>query len=90
MAGQKPVAKFKAGQISAALWENEITTNGHAVTVVKTTIQRRYKDKMYVVSTHILSISVECNDFGQAARRNRAKSLAVSEKCWSTVVKWIT
>jgi hypothetical protein len=24
MAGQKPVAKFKAGQVSAALWENEI------------------------------------------------------------------
>jgi len=24
MPGQKPVAKFKAGQISAAIWENEI------------------------------------------------------------------
>jgi hypothetical protein len=31
MAGQKPVAKFVAGQISAAIWENEITArNGHA------------------------------------------------------------
>jgi hypothetical protein len=45
MAGQKPVAKFKAGQVSAALWENEITANGHAVTVLKATVQRRYKDK---------------------------------------------
>jgi len=46
MSGQKPVEKFKAGQVSAALWENEITTgNGHKATVLKATIQRRYKDK---------------------------------------------
>jgi len=41
----KPVAKFKAGQISAALWENEITVNGKQVTMLKATVQRRYKDK---------------------------------------------
>jgi hypothetical protein len=41
----KPVAKFKAGQVSAALWENEITVNGRKVTVLKATVQRRYKDK---------------------------------------------
>ena len=45
MAGQKPVAKFKAGQVSAALWENEIKTgNGHTSAVLKATIQRRYKN----------------------------------------------
>lgn len=45
MAGQKPVAKFNAGQISTALWENEIKAgNGHTATVLKATIQRRYKD----------------------------------------------
>jgi len=42
----KPVAKFRAGQISAALWENEITVkNGHKATMLKATVQRRYKDK---------------------------------------------
>ena len=42
----KPVAKFKAGQISAALWENEITAkNGGKATMLKATVQRRYKDK---------------------------------------------
>lgn len=41
----KPVAKFKAGQISAALWQNEISVNGRKVTVLKATVQRRYKDK---------------------------------------------
>jgi hypothetical protein len=42
----KPVAKFKAGQISAALWENEITAkNGHKATVLKATVERRYKDR---------------------------------------------
>ena len=42
----KPVAKFKAGQVSAALWENEITTkNGHKATMLKASVQRRYKDR---------------------------------------------
>ena len=47
MAGQKgPVAKFRAGQISAALWENEITTkNGHKATMLKASVQRGYKDR---------------------------------------------
>jgi hypothetical protein len=45
MAGQKPVAKFVAGQVSAAIWENEISVNGRQVTALKATIQRRYKDK---------------------------------------------
>lgn len=41
----KPVAKFKAGQASAALWENEISVGGRKVTVLKASVQRRYKDK---------------------------------------------
>ena len=42
----KPVAKFKAGQISAALWENEITAkNGYKATMLKASVQRRYKDR---------------------------------------------
>ena len=41
----KPVAKFNAGQISAAIWENDITANGRSVTMLKVTVQRRYKDK---------------------------------------------
>jgi hypothetical protein len=45
MAGQKPVAKFVAGQISAAIWENEIAVNGRQVTLLKASVQRRYKDK---------------------------------------------
>ena len=44
MVGQKPTAKFKAGQISAAIWENEIEIKGRTVTVLKATVQRRYKD----------------------------------------------
>ena len=45
MTGQKPVAKYHAGQVSAAIWENEISVNGRQVTVLKATVQRRYKDK---------------------------------------------
>lgn len=44
MAG--PVAKFRAGQVSAALWENEVTTKaGKKVTMLKATVERRYKDR---------------------------------------------
>jgi hypothetical protein len=39
-----PRARFRAGQVSAALWENEIQTAGRTATVLKATIQRRYKD----------------------------------------------
>ena len=45
MVGQKPIAKFKAGQVSAALWENQVQVKGEAVTMLKATVQRRYKDK---------------------------------------------
>ena len=43
MSQQMPIAKFRAGQISAALWENEIQTAGRTATMVKATIQRRYR-----------------------------------------------
>ena len=46
MTGQKPVAKFRAGQVSAALWENEVPVkNGGTATMLKATVQRRYRDK---------------------------------------------
>ena len=44
MAGQKPLARIRAGSVSCALWENEIKVNGNTKTVLKASIQRRYKD----------------------------------------------
>lgn len=42
----QPVAKFRAGgQVSAALWENTVSVNGKSVTMLKASVQRRYKDK---------------------------------------------
>ncbi len=41
----QPIARFRAGQISCALWENEIQANGTAKTVLKASVSRRYKDK---------------------------------------------
>jgi len=42
----RPVAKFAAGQVSAAIWENEVTTKaGKKVTMLKASVERRYKDK---------------------------------------------
>ncbi len=45
MVGQTPIGKFKAGQVSSAVWKNEIQVKGAPVTVLKATVQRRYKDK---------------------------------------------
>ena len=42
---QTPVAKFQAGQVAAALWENQVQIKGKTVTLLKATVQRRYKDK---------------------------------------------
>ena len=42
---QTPVAKFRAGAVSAALWENDIDVKGRTITILKATVQRRYKDK---------------------------------------------
>jgi hypothetical protein len=41
----KPVWRTNAGHVSAAVWENSITANGKQVTVLKCSVQRRYKDK---------------------------------------------
>ena len=43
MAG--PVKKWKAGQVSCALWNNDIKVDGRSVSMLKATIERRYKDK---------------------------------------------
>jgi len=40
-----PVKKFGAGSVSCALWENEATVNGKKASILKATIDRRYKDK---------------------------------------------
>ena len=43
--GKGPLKKWTAGGINVALWENEATIAGQNRTVLKATIERRYKDK---------------------------------------------
>ena len=40
-----PVSKFRAGQVSCALWNNEIKVDGRSVSILKASVERRYKDK---------------------------------------------
>ena len=40
-----PVKKFSAGSVSCALWENEATVDGKKASILKASIDRRYKDK---------------------------------------------
>ena len=44
MVGQ-PLARFRAGAMSCALWENEINVSGTTKTVLKASVTRRYKDR---------------------------------------------
>ena len=44
MAAQKPIAKIRAGTVACALWENEIQVDGQTKTVLKASVDRRYKD----------------------------------------------
>ena len=44
MVGQ-PLARFRAGAMSCALWENEINVNGTTKTMLKASVSRRYKDR---------------------------------------------
>ncbi len=43
MEKQTPVTKINAGAVSCALWENEISTNGHTAKVLRATVDRRFK-----------------------------------------------
>ena len=44
MTKKMPVERFRAGQVSCALWENEIEVAGERRTILKATVSRRYKD----------------------------------------------
>ncbi len=46
MVGQQlPVAKFKAGQVQVAIWENRVQLPERTARMLKVTVQRRYRDK---------------------------------------------
>ena len=45
MTAQLPVTRFRAGQVSWAVWENEIKVDGQSKVMLKATVHRRYKDK---------------------------------------------
>lgn len=63
---QKPIEKFSAGAVSAGLWENEITTNGKTVTIMKAMVSRRYRDRndnwktTYSFSRNEIPLAIYC------------------------------
>ena len=40
----QPIWRTRAGSISCAIWENEANVNGQKRTILKATVERRYKD----------------------------------------------
>ena len=45
MEEMKPVAKFRAGQVTCAIWENQVTVGNQQQTILKASVNRRYRDK---------------------------------------------
>jgi len=45
MTGQTPIARFRVGQMVSAVWKNNAEVKGRTVTILKASVQRRYKDK---------------------------------------------
>ena len=43
--GNQPKQKFRAGSVSATIWENEVKVKGETKTFFTTGIERSYKDK---------------------------------------------
>lgn len=41
----QPLKKISAGQVSAAIWENDMAIDGRNVKVLKASVERRYKDR---------------------------------------------
>ena len=39
----KPLARLKAGSVVCAVWENEVQVGGKTKTLLKATVERRYK-----------------------------------------------
>lgn len=44
MAQPNPVRKIRAGTISCALWRNEVNVAGRTVTLLKASVERRFRD----------------------------------------------
>jgi len=45
MDNEQPIEKFRAGQVTCALFANEITVEGKQHRILKAAIGRRYKDR---------------------------------------------
>ena len=43
--GNLPMDRFRAGGVTAALWDNHVQFKGKPVRMLKVSIERRYKDK---------------------------------------------
>ena len=74
----KPVAKFRAGQVSAAIWENEITVNGKKAVMLKASVERRFKDKdgQWKSSNSFSRNEIpSCSQLGSWGTRRRGQSL---------------
>jgi hypothetical protein len=56
MDAKKPMAQFRAGLVSSAVWKNQIDSGGQSRTILKASLVRRYMDESGAwQSTHSFS-----------------------------------
>ena len=73
--GKAPIKKIQVGQISCALWENEAKINGETKTLLKATVERRYKDA-----------SGEWESSGSYGRNEIPLVIHCLQKAWETML----
>jgi hypothetical protein len=45
MEEDKPIAKFQAGAVSCAVWQNRVNIDGRTTIILKAAVSRRYQDR---------------------------------------------
>ena len=45
MEQDKPIAKFQAGAVSCAVWQNRVNIDGRTTTILKAAVSRRYQNR---------------------------------------------
>ena len=88
MRSQQPIAKFKCGSVTAALWLNEVEIRGSLVPMLKASVERRFRandgswKSSNSFSRNELPFAVWClqRSFDEIVRRENENSRETAEE----------
>ncbi len=87
MTTQQPAANFRAGTITAAVWENDIEINGNQIKALRTSVERRFRTKegqwksSSTFSRNDIPLAIHClqKAFDFMVERNSNKEVITNE-----------